>query len=74
MKGHFWAKPSVSHLRKIMRYLTEHRAEAKAVGAKGRRDMEEKYSSKVTALKLTRRFNAIATAASKNLAHPKTEL
>lgn len=43
-KGHRWAKPSVVHLRALMRRVVEHPVEAKAIGEQARRDMVEKYS------------------------------
>ena len=32
LKGHQWAKPSEAHLRELMRWVAEHRAEAKKLG------------------------------------------
>ena len=31
-KGHQWAKPSEAHLRELMRWAAEHRAEARSLG------------------------------------------
>jgi len=46
-KGHMWAKPSVSHLRELMRRVVEHPEEALAKGSVARKDMVEKYSPAV---------------------------
>ncbi len=37
--GHKWAKPSVEHLRRQMRYVFEHRQEAQGTGGKAREDV-----------------------------------
>jgi glycosyltransferase involved in cell wall biosynthesis len=42
--GHQWAKPSVEHLRHLMRHVFEHRQEAKERGARARRDICEKWT------------------------------
>ncbi|MDI6631666.1 MAG: glycosyltransferase, partial [Thermoanaerobacteraceae bacterium] len=38
-RGHRWAKPSVEHLRQLMRYVFEHREEARLKGRKAREDV-----------------------------------
>jgi glycosyltransferase involved in cell wall biosynthesis len=43
-RGHRWAKPSVEHLRQLMRYVFEHREEARRKGRKARKDVEEKWT------------------------------
>eukprot|EP00741_Cyanophora_paradoxa_P004321 tig00000792_g4195.t1 len=43
-KGHLWAQPSVYSLREIMRWVFEHREEARGRGRRARRDVSEKYS------------------------------
>ncbi|CAK0843915.1 unnamed protein product [Prorocentrum cordatum] len=42
--GHRWAQPSVAHLRGLMRWAAEHRAEAAALGARAREAMRERFS------------------------------
>ncbi len=42
--GHQWARPSVEHLRYLMRYVFEHRQEAKARGARAREDVCQKWT------------------------------
>ena len=37
--GHQWARPSVKHLRHLMRYVFEHRQEAKAKSERAREDI-----------------------------------
>lgn len=43
-RGHRWAKPSVEHLRQLMRYVFEHREEARRKGQVARKDVEEKWT------------------------------
>ena len=43
-KGHLWAKPSIKHLRELLRWAQENRAELKAIGAAARATMVEQYS------------------------------
>ncbi|MGD0622586.1 MAG: glycosyltransferase [Thermacetogeniaceae bacterium] len=43
-KGHKWSKPSVDHLRQLMRYVYEHRQEARARGAKARADVSQHWT------------------------------
>ncbi len=38
-RGHKWAKPSLAHLRQLMRHVFEHRQEAGAKGMKAREDV-----------------------------------
>lgn len=64
MEGHFWAKPSTTHLRKVMRYVSEHVEEAKSKGKKGRRVMEQMYSFRVVAKNLLDRMKGIANSVS----------
>ncbi|WP_084664443.1 glycosyltransferase [Thermanaeromonas toyohensis] len=42
--GHRWAKPSVEHLRQILRYVFEHQEEAQKKGKKARQDVLEKWT------------------------------
>lgn len=39
LRGEFWAEPSVSHLRQVMRRVFERRDEARATGERARRDV-----------------------------------
>ena len=41
---HLWAKPSVEHLGKLMRYVHDNPKEAKARGKQGRKDVVARYS------------------------------
>ena len=43
-EGHKWAEPSQEHLQELMRHVFENANQARAKGARGRRDMIEKYS------------------------------
>ncbi|MEW6772172.1 MAG: glycosyltransferase [Bacillota bacterium] len=43
-QGQRWARPSVEHLRQLMRYVFEHREEARRKGRKARKDVEEKWT------------------------------
>ncbi len=45
-EGQRWAEPSEEHLRRLMRYVYEHRKEAKAKAKKARQDLIEKFSWK----------------------------
>lgn len=42
-RGHRWARPSVTDLRRKMRRVYENREEARLKGAKARQDMVDKY-------------------------------
>ena len=42
--GHKWAKPSVEHLRHLMRHVFEHRQEARARGARARDDICQRWT------------------------------
>ncbi|RKN85330.1 glycosyltransferase family 4 protein [Paenibacillus ginsengarvi] len=42
--GHYWAEPSLGDLQKKMRYVAEHRQEAKATGRAARKQLLEQYS------------------------------
>jgi len=48
-KGHFWAQPSVSHLRKLMRKLVANPQLGAQLGRQARRDMVEHYAPDVIA-------------------------
>jgi glycosyltransferase involved in cell wall biosynthesis len=57
-----WAKPSVPHLRRLMRRVVERREEASAKGAAARRRMVERYSPEVIARVLEAEFRRIEDA------------
>lgn len=42
--GHKWARPSISHLRSLMRRVYEHPDEARRKGERARKDMVERFS------------------------------
>jgi len=54
-----WAVPSVSHLRHMMRYIYEHRNEAKKRGRQARKDMINNWSWKLGAQKILKRLEAL---------------
>lgn len=41
--GHYWAEPSLGDLQRKMRYVAEHRSEAKAIGRIARKQLLEEY-------------------------------
>lgn len=43
-RGHKWAQPSLEHTRELMRYVYEHREEAKAKGTKAREDISRHWT------------------------------
>jgi len=49
VEGHKWAKPSHTHLRKLMRYLYQNPDEAKEKGIEARKTMVESFSPKAVA-------------------------
>ncbi|UJF32101.1 glycosyltransferase family 4 protein [Paenibacillus hexagrammi] len=51
-EGHYWAEPSMKDLRRKMRYVFEHREEARLVGKRARADLLETYSLKDVGLKV----------------------
>ena len=42
--GHKWARPSLEHLRYLMRHVFEHRQEARAKGTRARQDVCQKWT------------------------------
>jgi glycosyltransferase involved in cell wall biosynthesis len=42
--GHKWARPSLEHLRHLMRHVFEHRQEARAKGIRARQDVCQKWT------------------------------
>ncbi len=43
-KGHKWSKPSVDHLRQLMRYVYEHHQEARSRGTRARADVSQHWT------------------------------
>jgi len=56
-RGHRWAKPSVEHLRALMRHVFEHPQEARARGRQARLEVEQRWDVTATAARLV---NALA--------------
>jgi len=48
-KGHKWAQPSVKELRRLMRHVVDHPAEAREKGRQARADMVQYYSPEAVA-------------------------
>ncbi|HEY8418618.1 MAG TPA: glycosyltransferase [Limnochordales bacterium] len=46
--GHLWAKPSVDHLRALMRHVFTHREEARAKGMRARHDVVHRWDLRLT--------------------------
>ncbi|CAM9937039.1 unnamed protein product, partial [Discosporangium mesarthrocarpum] len=44
-RGHWWANPSVGHLRELMHHVLHHPAEARQRGVVARKDMVERFST-----------------------------
>lgn len=59
-QGFYWAKPSVKHLRFLMRWVYEHREEAKLLGVKARQDVLAKFTWEHSALRIKERLAQIA--------------
>ncbi|HLT58944.1 MAG TPA: glycosyltransferase [Limnochordales bacterium] len=51
-RGHRWAKPSVDHLRQLLRHVFEHPGEARAKGARARAAVEQRWDVGPTAARL----------------------
>eukprot|EP00899_Mesostigma_viride_P023402 jgi/Mesvir1/4246/Mv22214-RA.1 len=58
-EGHHWARPSIQHLRTLIRRVYEHPDEARSKGLRARRDMEEKYAPTVLAQSVKRELMRI---------------
>lgn len=56
---HKWAKPSVAHLRQLMRQVVEQRGEAAARGAAARARMQERYAPEVVGRRVLARMQEI---------------
>jgi glycosyltransferase involved in cell wall biosynthesis len=57
--GHKWAEPSVEHLRQLMRYVFEHRDEAREKGCRARQDVTTKYDASVVCRKIVERLSGV---------------
>ncbi|MBO8126750.1 MAG: glycosyltransferase [Firmicutes bacterium] len=60
--GFSWARPSVKHLRMLMRWVYQNRDEAKAVGAKARQDVLANFTWAHSAARIKERLNQIANS------------
>lgn len=47
VQTHFWAEPSITHLKYLMRYIVDHPEEATKRGRQARRDMLSQYTTKL---------------------------
>lgn len=58
--GFRWARPSVTHLRSLMRWAYHHRQEAHQVGRRAREDMQTKFTWDLAATRVKERLAQIA--------------
>lgn len=65
-RSHKWAQPSISHLRKLMRYVFHNSNEAKDKGIQARKDMIHNYSCKVIGDIVANRLHEINDTLNKN--------
>eukprot|EP00823_Brevimastigomonas_motovehiculus_P004382 TRINITY_DN2885_c0_g1_i1.p1 TRINITY_DN2885_c0_g1~~TRINITY_DN2885_c0_g1_i1.p1 ORF type:complete len:496 (+),score=38.90 TRINITY_DN2885_c0_g1_i1:63-1550(+) len=63
--GHSWARPSLQHLRQLMRHVYSHRAEAQQKGQQARNDMLQKYCPRCVAVVIKERLLAISAMMTK---------
>lgn len=61
-----WAEPSEGHLRELMRYVFEHRDEARKIGSRAREDMLEKWSWESATEKMIKRIQGFMTYPTKS--------
>jgi glycosyltransferase involved in cell wall biosynthesis len=59
-KGCLWAEPSVDHAAELMRWVVEHRAEARAMGERAGRDVRETLSLEAAGRRMARRLAELA--------------
>ena len=73
--GNHWAEPSVEHAASLMRYCFDHRAEAAALGAKGRVEVKDKLSLKAAGRRMSEQLANVAAFASAEIRRsvPTTE-
>ncbi len=60
-RGQQWAQPSVENFASLLRRVVEHPDEANAIGEHARADMENKWSWKVVAQKISERVDQISS-------------
>jgi hypothetical protein len=74
-QGNHWAEPSVAHAAAHMRFCFDHRAEAAALGAKGREEVEEKLSLKAAGERMAAELADVAAFAAAGISRtpPATE-
>jgi glycosyltransferase involved in cell wall biosynthesis len=73
-KGYRWSRPSVDHLRQLMRHVYEHRQEARSKGAKARADVCRHWTwdhATAAVMKELAKFN-LGTAPVNSAKHRKT--
>ena len=58
-QGHRWAEPSVDDLRRLMRHLVEHRAEARAKGQRARLDISQTCDVEIVCRQIIERLRAL---------------
>lgn len=63
-RGHRWARPSIEHLRYLMRWVYEHRSEARERAARARAAIESDLSWDVSAGRMHRRLQDLLPARS----------
>lgn len=61
-RGHHWARPSIEHLRYLMRWVYEHRSEAREQAAKARAAIESDLSWDASAGRMHRRLQDLVPA------------
>ncbi|HEX8897301.1 MAG TPA: glycosyltransferase family 4 protein [Chthoniobacterales bacterium] len=62
-QGNHWAEPSIEHAASLLRYCFDHRAEAAALGAKGRDEVKEKLSLKAAGQRMAEQLANVAAFA-----------
>ena len=59
-RGHRWAEPSSEHLQEVMRFVVEHKEEAKEKGAQARQDVFSRYSWQSAAERIVERISVVS--------------
>lgn len=57
IRGHYWARPSVSHLRELMRHVYSHPDEARERAAAARADVAARWNARDTCRRLARELD-----------------
>jgi hypothetical protein len=65
-KGFNWAEPSYGHLRRLMRYVSENQAEARAKGEKASRDVRANWTWDHAAKRIIDRIDRIQLSLSQS--------